>query len=272
MAEEDRLLPTCSGLAVSGDDKSVMRLNYKTTTTKRYISVDSLNGSAPFASFPYQIFEYCFLRHVSEIDVTETTPDFAEISELEGRLAVVRAKIDQTKAAGRTATGKTYDHILEMLPGLEEQEEDLMTRIEKAKAKAHRPAVSTSDVVALAKALEDSLPEEKVIGRERLRGAIQGVVDRVEMYIRRKDKTAVLLVVVTLKDGLNRVFSIRKRGKDKAYSAGLPRAFSPMALDSRRMADLLIEKPDISDVDFAVWMLKSFLSSTRTPVKAVHDD
>ncbi|HWE03631.1 MAG TPA: recombinase family protein [Tepidisphaeraceae bacterium] len=236
-------------LATSGDDGSVMRVSYKTTDIKRYTSVDCLTGANPnFISFPYNAFENAFLKHVSELDMSgTTTADRAEIISLDGQLSALRAKIDQLQAAATDAEGKSFDRILQMLPGLEAKENEIVQKIETAKAKAHRPQITTSDVAAIAAELVNAPTEEKINGREKLKSAIQAVVEKIQLFIRRennqRNSTAICLAVVTLRDGLCRWIVVRTKGQ-AVQSVAHNRPFRPVQMDPIKFADLLIQRPD----------------------------
>lgn len=225
-------------ICTSGDDGSVMRVNNHDPKNSRFVSVDSLTGaSANYVSFPYNAFENVFLKHVAELDMSGTTnADKLEIASLEGRLAVVRSKIDQIQAAGKNAdSGKAYERVLKMVIDLEEQEVEIVEKLHYAKAKANRPQTTTADVAAIAAALENAPADEKVIGREKLKSAIQAVVESVKLFIRRDGKqrtsTTLCLALVTLRDGLTRIITIRTR-KGETFSAAAAQPFKAEQLDA----------------------------------------
>jgi DNA invertase Pin-like site-specific DNA recombinase len=239
-------------LCVSGDDGSTMRVSYHSNHNRYFVSVDAITGKSPFVSFSYNVFESAFLRHVAELDLSETTsPDLAEIAALEGERAAVRARMDQIHAAAADIQLQkaTFDNYMKMIPKLTEQDQSLTVRIDTAKAKAHRPMVTTSDVAKLAAELGKLPANEQAIGREKIKNAIQAVVDKIEVYVRRDGKKrnspAVCLALVTLRDEFSRIIEIRTQGK-MWTSRGLGIKFKSAELDAAAMSDQLLTSNDLS--------------------------
>jgi DNA invertase Pin-like site-specific DNA recombinase len=141
---------------------------------------------APYKlGFPYEVFEAAFLLAVKELEVDDFEPNNGaaetELATLLDRQAEIAANIAATKRRVTNPEKRVkVDTLLDLLVDLEQERNSLQAKIEEQKLKAtgHSARVlkETRDLV---KRLESAKGEERTDLRERIRGRIRALVDRV---------------------------------------------------------------------------------------------
>ena len=162
----------------------------------RLVSGNSRDGSGPkYVSLPHDRFERAFLGHMSTLKPEDIMPNDNRQATLadalqaeEGRLADIDKKIAEVSKAMLT---NNLDTLLTVARQLEEEKRELHGHIEHLKGElSHNVNTSLVDGQNIIELLEGTKGEELIGLRLRLREAIRGVVERIE--INPEDKNGVV--------------------------------------------------------------------------------
>jgi DNA invertase Pin-like site-specific DNA recombinase len=167
--------------------------------------------------FPYDHFEAAFLLGVRELAVDDFTPDqgnsVAELAQLLDRQAEIAATIAATKRrVANPAKGVKVDDLLDLLVDLGQERDRLQARIDELKLKAtgHNAQVlkETQDLV---RRLETAKGDARIDLRERIKGRIRALVDRVYVLIWKGKKAKYLQAQVHFFNGSMRTIVVNDR-------------------------------------------------------------
>jgi DNA invertase Pin-like site-specific DNA recombinase len=145
---------------------------------------------APYKiGFPYHVFESMFLLAVKELKIDEFEPDkgngVAKLAELLDRQAEIAASMAATKRrVANPEKGVKVDVLLDLLVDLEQERNSLQAKIDEQKLKAtgHSTRV-LKETRRLVEQLEKAKGDERTDLRERIRGRIKALVDRIYLLI-----------------------------------------------------------------------------------------
>jgi DNA invertase Pin-like site-specific DNA recombinase len=174
---------------------------------------------ATFISFPYPVFEKAFLLATKELTPEALRPvngdAVAEIAQLSGRLAEINATIAKTKARVKEG-GKSVDALLDLIVDLEQERRTVQATMDTLQLAtsdhATRTLKSTQDHVKKLEACKT--PAERTDLRERIRGRIRAMVDRIYLLIWPGKKVKHLLAQIHFFNGSIRVLYLHDQWDD----------------------------------------------------------
>jgi hypothetical protein len=173
------------------------------------------NGQPPCRlTFPYSVFEAAFLAAVEELDITPMADgnddDTSALTALIDEQAEVISRITATK--NRLASrerGLKVDALLDLLVDLEQQRDALNVQIDTAKLNvnghAERVLKDTRDFI---EQLDSAKGADRIDLRERIRGRIKALVDRIWVLMWQGEKARHLLAQIHFCNGSVRVMHI----------------------------------------------------------------
>jgi hypothetical protein len=168
------------------------RLRYRYLINSGLVHGETAGNGVPAPyklGFPYPVFEAMFLLAVKELKVDEFEPDKGDgvgrLAELLDRQAEVVATIAATKRrVTNREKGVKVDTLLDLLVDLEQERNNLQVEIDEQKLKAtgHSTRVlkETRDLVTQ---LEAAKGKDRADVRERIRGRIRALVDRIYLVV-----------------------------------------------------------------------------------------
>jgi hypothetical protein len=182
-----------TGLLVDARDHRHFRFQNRSNHGHTYhwlVNVGALRREkdAFFIRFPYAVFEKMFLLATKELTPEALRPvngdAIAEITQLSGRLAELSATIAKTKARVKEG-GKTVDSLLDLIVDLEQERRTVQATMDALQLAtsdhATRTLKSAQDYV---RKLEGCTTSAELIDlRERIRGRIRALVDRIYLLI-----------------------------------------------------------------------------------------
>ncbi|MEX0746207.1 MAG: recombinase family protein [Phycisphaeraceae bacterium] len=243
-------------ILTNGHDGGVMRISSKRANSVIMQSVHANDRVSSTPSFPYPVFEYHILAWLTEVDLWERPIDNGEIDAQTGRLAEIRAKIEQLRQKLTSLpAGDQFGVLIDMLASLSSEEAEMEAKIERLRLQQHAPRPSSRHVLDLVQQLKENeearakrqprateIRSASAAIREKLRTEIANVVEQIKAYTYASRRLRRLCIAdIRLRDGTRHVVIIRKvRGEEPiSVSTGLPiedrRSFSP-----DRMADRLL--------------------------------
>jgi DNA invertase Pin-like site-specific DNA recombinase len=167
------------------------------------------NGTpAPYKiGFPYAVFEAMFLLAVKELNVDDFEPKqsngVAELAALLDRQTEIAATIAATKRrVMNPEKGVKVDTLLDLLVDLEQERNNLQAKIDEQKLKAtgHSSRV-LKETRLLVERLESAKDDARTDLRERIRGRIKALVDRIYLLIWRSKKVKHMLAQIHFFNG-----------------------------------------------------------------------
>jgi hypothetical protein len=149
------------------------------------------NGTpAPYKiGFPYAVFEAMFLLAVKELKVDDFSPDHgngvAKLAALLDRQTEIAANIAATKRrVTNPEKGIKVDTLLDLLVDLEQERSTLQVKIDEQKLKATGHSTHIiKETQGLVERLEAAKGDARTDLRERIRGRIKALVDRIYLLI-----------------------------------------------------------------------------------------
>jgi hypothetical protein len=166
------------------------------------ITIGGKAGNNPRYPLVYQAIESTFLKWVVEVQLSKDNGT-DRVAELEGRLAENQQRIEALNNAMEGADN--FPRLVERLKVEDVAEQSIRRELEAARAQQATPA-DTGDIRRL---LEQSaaLPgAQRVQFRERLRTAIQAVVQQINVFPYYEGKTRLYAVWVWFRDGFDRLY------------------------------------------------------------------
>jgi DNA invertase Pin-like site-specific DNA recombinase len=167
---------------------------------------------APYKiGFPYHVFESMFLLAVKELKIDDFEPGkgngVAKLAELLDRQAEIAASIAATKRrVANPEKGVKVDVLLDLLVDLEQERSNLQGKIDEQKLKATGHSTQVlKETRRLVEQLEKAKGDEFTDLRERIRGRIKALVDRIYLLIWPGKKVKHLLAQIHFFNGLVRV-------------------------------------------------------------------
>lgn len=244
------------GAILSDETGCRLVVNYKMNYGKgqRYrpylSSADSVKGAVPALSFPYQPFEDAFLSWVIELDLSklDDSDPSDRLTELRGRLAEIKDKVQRTHAAILSAGGGKFDSLLGVIAGLEKRQHEVEEQIEHAAEVRHGTKVSKRDIVGLIREMKTAEEDARIDVRRKLRSLILSIVRSITLHVRHSGMVRLAVARVCFEDGTERLFAVRvERGRDEqtfsdsvVYNGGSDAAAAFNATHAADVADSMI--------------------------------
>lgn len=229
----------------------ILRVGHK--AVPKLSSIKTNTGATHHPSFPYRPFEYHFLAWVTEVQLSREDAQDSKVVELEGHLAVKREQLSKANAVALSSGGQTFEGLLELVRGLDAQVAALKQQLEWERARQHKPHTSPADLHKLVLRLrglpEEGAPERRDV-RDRIKTAIQQVVEQIKLYVFRRGMMHLAVVHVTLRDGLSRLFFVRvERYKQPiSWSSGVAFSFGDYELDAVALGRELLSHQSAEDM------------------------
>jgi DNA invertase Pin-like site-specific DNA recombinase len=166
-------------------------------------------------SFPYDPILSAFLEAVSEVKLREGAAVPDDVSVYKGQLAERRERIGKLKEAMSSGDVSKLGVVVEAVAALQSEIDELTKRIEDKTAARHKRLADPSDVADLALKLKSAKGEELVELQQRVRMAIADVVTSATFWVYGNTCKRVAVVVVTLRDGQQRVCAARTNRREE---------------------------------------------------------
>ncbi len=251
----------------NGFDGSSMVLSQKKKDKVHIVSSQAVKGLTDYKkSFPYNDFENCFLNWVKEVNLKEVKDKKknSKLDELQNQLIEAKAEQELYKNHKQKTSS-----ILELLSEADSKVETLKAKIEDERSKSKTKVLTNAEIREVIDELKEA--EDKNEVRLRLRAAIAGLIERIDVYIYSHSMTRLCLAHVLFHDGTDRTFAVRtERGKDTTtYSDDIrwkkhdPKPFF------ERVAEEMLEAP-LNEKRLYGMDAKSLLPSDYTFSKVKH--
>lgn len=197
---------------VDGFDGSPMRLNQVNKAKRAIMKSELLRaGIGEGHGFNYESFETAFLEWITEVQLSDSKP-VSNLEGLQGKLSSLDERIKKLKEKLRT---EDNDILMEVAVELGAERRDLLKRIEEEKGKESTGVISTKEVLSTAKRLKKAKPEDLNTVRTEIKGAIQSLCNKIEVYIFRKTMRLACFGVVYFADGSQKIFMVgTERGQE----------------------------------------------------------
>lgn len=212
-----------TGIAFDANDKSPMVMMYKGQNSRRGLissaAMRGEKGASPYCSIPMEPFEQLFLAWAVNLTATNMGEDAtankqheldaatAKLDELDRRVETIKQKIE---SAGNV------DVLLDLLIRHDTDRKSLAEHVEKLRREV-APAAATDHLDQSRQIIHqlytpaprqgvlmmlDTVPEtERMQLRHRLREAVQGLIDRIDMTAHRTGHTCHITADITMRSG-----------------------------------------------------------------------
>jgi hypothetical protein len=140
-----------------------------------------------YQSFPYEIFERCFLEFVKELRPVDFMPSEAsdtetKLSKLSGDLTKIQFKISAVKQQIEVADFNA--NLFDVLGNLEKREKQIAEQLQQAKAESDNPATELLGEIQSTIDLVDNATTEQIFEiRTRIKSQIRRLVSKIEASI-----------------------------------------------------------------------------------------
>lgn len=246
-------------LLVCGHDDSRMVFCCGRMGTPKLRSYKTHVGAAHSPTFPYKPFEFHFLGWVKEVRLGEQTAgEASNLAKLEGQLTEKQRHVEKAKAKALSSNGQRFEGLLDLIEKLDGQVAGLQQQVEWERAKQHKPVPTVQHeelhrLVERLRTLPDGASPERKETRDRIRTAIQQVVERVTVWVFTRGMMQLCVCNVALRDGLNRLLCIRveRYKKPVSWSDGVAFSWGKYELDAVAMGRELLTHKTAEDMRMA---------------------
>jgi DNA invertase Pin-like site-specific DNA recombinase len=187
--------------AYDGSPMTIVRKGRK-ASGPQLVSGSMKDGTAPYTSFPYDVFESAYLASFRELtiqDISKPVEDNGDMVEkLEANVFRLTCKMEKLKA--KLMNDDDFDTGLDLLKQLETERKAKVAELEKARSEATaNEAVNLKETQSLVEALAKTEDKDEI--RTTIKARLRSMIERIELFIYVKGKERLAFVSTEFKNG-----------------------------------------------------------------------